>query len=188
MKILVLILVNCFFSTFYWSQEDSTSHLNSQEIGFDGFVHISNVAGTYGIGIKYAFVKSENWAFGPSLRFNRSWSNYSGTKTGFNIYGGGLFAHYRYKNLLFAGAEFEYMRSPLNFSLVNSLNSWVPTFFLGGGFSKAFEPSKIRINAGVFYDIVNHVNSPFRLNYSAKKANGALIPLIYRIGFFIRLD
>jgi hypothetical protein len=39
-----------------------------------------------------------------------------------------------------------------------------------------------------FYDIINNQNSPFRLSYFMKKANGTLIPVIYRIGFFFPIN
>ncbi|TNE53161.1 MAG: hypothetical protein EP338_11505 [Bacteroidetes bacterium] len=170
-----------------WGQEKGDS-LDVNELGIDGFVHASTQGGTFGFGLKYAFVRNKDFAFGPSLRYHRSWSNYAGVRTSFNIYGGGFFAHYRFRNLLFAGGEFEVLKSPLNFTISNSITNWVPTFFVGGGFSRLFEPTRIRLNAGMFYDLVNSPNSPFRLNYVAKNSNGMLLPFIYRIGVFIKLD
>ena len=44
--------------------------------------------------------------------------------------------------------------TPFNFGLYSvSVNHWVPTAFIGGGFSREFI-DLIRINAGVFYDVI----------------------------------
>ena len=185
MKPILFLVLITIVSCFSFSQDEDE---HTKEFGFDGFVHASTLGGTFGVGFKYAMIKNKNLAFGPSIRLHRFWSNYYGNKVGFNIYGGGIFAHYRYKNILFVGAEFEMLKSPINFTYVLSAKTWVPTLFIGGGFSKGFEPSGVRINAGLFYDIINQYNSPFRTSYIGKNAQGVLMPFIYRIGFFFSLD
>jgi hypothetical protein len=111
---------------------------------------------------------------------------------GFSIYGGGVYAHYRIKNTLFVGGEYELLKSPYNFIFFNySSKQWASTLFLGGGFSRDFN-HKIRVNGGIFYDIINAENSPFRSSYSVRIKNemGVIVrtlPIIYRITFFFPL-
>lgn len=187
MKKMFLLVAILSLSTVLFAQDEDeqyeTTSASTSEIGFDGHFGASNFGGTFGIGAKYGIKLNENFILGPSLRLQRSWSNYIGNKFGYTIYGGGIWAHARYGNYLFAGAEFEMLNSPLNYIFVGSQKRWVPSLFLGGGFSREFNQS-IRINAGIFYDIIDNPNSPFRFSYFMRKANGALIPVIYRIGFF----
>ena len=161
------------------------------ELGIDGFFGASNLGGSFGIGPKFGFRFNENFIAGPSFRFQRSWSNGIGTKFGYNIFGGGLFAHARYKNILFGGVEFEMLKSPISYTSLASQKSWIPTLFICGGFSKEFNES-IRLNVGMYYDVINNINSPFRQAYFLTSKNSAgqvvkYIPLIYRISFFFRL-
>lgn len=168
------------------AQQDTTFR---HEVAFDGFISASNLGGTFSAGIKYVMVKNQKLAYGPSLRLQRVWSNnVNGGKYGYNIYGGGAFLHYRLKNVMFAGAEFELLRTPIFFSGTLPPTQWVPTLFVGGGYSHEFSNIGIRLNAGVFYDIINHMYSPFRQNYVLKLENGVLMPVIYRIGFHFILD
>ena len=176
-------------------------NLNSQiisnsEVGFDCFFGASNQGGSLGLGIKYG-IKSpsnENFIFGPSFRLMRYWSNayltnYSGHV---NIIGGGIFAHYRIQNVLFIGAETELLKNPNAIVNNNIQTKWTPNFFVGGGFSKEYN-EKIRLNVGVFYDVINDKNSPFRTSYIMKKTDPithaitGYIPVIYRIALFIKL-
>lgn len=165
---------------------------NGSEIGLEIFAGASSLGGAVGGDLKYAAILNDNWAVGPSFRYQRTWSNNQGQKMGFSIFGGGVFAHYRIKNTLFLGGEFEMLKSPYNFILFNySPKQWAPTLFIGGGFSRDFN-HKIRINGGIFYDIINAENSPFRPSYrvTLKDQNGAItkiLPIIYRITFFFPL-
>lgn len=161
------------------------------ELGFDGFFSASNLGGSFGIGPKFGFRFNENLIAGPSARFQRTWSNYFGEKFGYTIYGGGVFVHARYKNVLFGGAEAELLRSPINYVNINSTRKLVPTLFLCAGFSKEFNEA-IRLNVGLYYDIINHENSPFRQAYMMKVTDSQgqvvkYVPMIYRISFFFRL-
>lgn len=160
---------------------------STMELGFDAYLGASNFGGSGGIGAKFGRKVNENFIVGPSFRLQRTWSNNIGQKFGYTIYGGGIWAHARFGNALFAGAEFEMLKSPTNFIFVSSQRLWVPTLFVGGGFSREFNKA-VRINAGVFYDIIDNNNSPFRLSYFIKKSNGVLIPVIYRIGFFFPIN
>jgi hypothetical protein len=166
----------------------STAQIEGHEIGVDGFVSASTVGGTYALGLKYGMVLNENLVVGPSFRFQRTWSSNLGTKFGFNIIGGGAFAHYRYQNVIFGGIEFDLLHSPVDYTIVNPGKNWVPTLFLGGGFSREFD--WVRLNAGMFYDVINHQNSPFRTHYFMKIKDATtgqvvrILPIIYRISFF----
>jgi hypothetical protein len=171
-----------------FSQEEETEKEVKNEFGFDGFANASTLGGSFGLGLKYAFVMNKNMVFGPSLRILRMWSNNNGQKFGFNILGGGGFFHYRFQNLFFAGVELEFMRSPIDFGYVLSPKQLVPTCFVGGGFSHEFENVGIRVNGGVFYDIINNYNSPFRTSYILSANQLELRPIIYRIGFFFPLN
>ena len=187
MKFIIFIGI-LFYSFLVFSQtEDRENEENeiiektqkNKEFGIDGVVKASTIGGSYGFGARLCLLKNENIVYGPSLRFQRIWSNYNGVRTYFN---GGLFINYRYKNIVFAAAELEFLRSPLNYNLSVSANRWVPILLLGGGISREF-PIGIRINAGVYYDIVNSVNSPLQFSYLSRNAQGKLQPIIYRVGF-----
>jgi hypothetical protein len=161
--------------------------IEGSEIGFDGSFSASTFGGNAGIGIKYGLKTSENFIFGPSIRIQRNWwKNLGGAQGGFTNFGGGMFAHYRYANYLFGGAEFEVINTQLWNNPLGVGKKWIPTFFVGGGFSREFD-EKFRLNAGVFYDILNNQNSPFRAGYVLKNSQGIPLPVIYRIGLFIPL-
>ena len=101
--------------------------------------------------------------------------------------------HGRFFNVLFAGVEYEILKSPFAVNgLLSVSNSWAHTLFLGGGFSKEFNES-FRINAGIYYDLINAENSPFRRSYSVSQKNelGQVVkiyPIIFRLAFFIPLS
>jgi len=165
---------------------------NGSELGVELYAGASTLGGSVGGDLKYAAILNENWAVGPSFRLQRTWSNNFGQKMGFSVYGGGVYAHYRIKNTLFVGGEYELLKSPYNFILFNySTKQWASTLFLGGGFSRDFN-HKIRVNGGIFYDVINAENSPFRSSYSVRIKNEMgqvvrILPMIYRITFFFPL-
>jgi hypothetical protein len=169
----------------YLQEGSSTSSLNaSKELGFEFTFHASNLGGTVGGAMKLAFINENNFVVGPSIRLQRNWYNNLGLKTNWSIYGGGVFAHYRMYEYLFAGAEFELLSTPFNNGFFSANRSWAPTLLIGAGFSRAFSDN-FRLNAGIMYDVINSTNSPFRQGYFMRKENGAFIPVIYRIAFFI---
>ena len=185
-----IILFLCITSVFSLSFHSQVSY-DGSEIGLEIVAGGSNLGGSVGGDLKYAAVLNENFAVGPSFRLQRTWSNNLGQKFGFSVYGAGVFAHYRLKNVVFAGIEFEALHCPVNYVNVNSSKSWLSTLFIGGGFSRDFN-HKIRINAGVFYDVINADNSPFRSSYNFNVKNEAgqivkILPMIYRISFFFPL-
>ena len=183
-----LIFVLCLFSTHAQTEFDGS------EIGIEIFAARAGTnGGTMGAGLKYAAILNENFAVGPSFRFHRTWSFFdqnlvAGSPSSASIYGGGFFAHARYKDALFGGIEFELIKTPFNFSqTVEEFKPWIATLFIGGGFSKLY--NKVRINLGIFYDVVNAENSPFRPNYAIriKDSEGGtqrILPIIYRVNFF----
>ena len=175
----------------------SQTVITSQELGVEGYFGASNQSGSFGIGPKFGFVLNENIAIGPSFRIQRNWSNLLGNSFSQTVYGGGAFAHIRYKSngksTVFGAVEFEYLRSPfvdINFQNVTS-KKWAPTLFLGGGFLVRVN-NVIGINAGILYDVINADNSPFRSSYFFKQKNQAgvvtkIYPLIYRLTFLFKL-
>lgn len=163
------------------------------EIGVDVAFSASTNGGNVGLGLKYGAKFGKYIIAGPSVRYDLTWvkiqdETANGQIGKYNIYGGGAYIHGRFYNALFVGAEFEYLRSPINVNgALSTPPTWVPTLFLGGGFSMEFN-EKIRLNAGIMYDVINSKKSPFRNSYkSIGAADGTtkVIPLIYRIAFFI---
>jgi hypothetical protein len=175
----------------------SQTVITSQELGVEGYFGASNQSGSFGIGPKFGFVLNENIAIGPSFRIQRNWSNLLGNSFSQTVYGGGAFAHIRYKSngksTVFGAVEFEYLKSPfvdINFQNVTP-KKWAPTLFIGGGFLVRVN-SVIGINAGILYDVINADNSPFRSSYFFKQKNQAgvvtkIYPLIYRLTFLFKL-
>lgn len=196
MKNLIILLT---LFTFTLNNSFSQSfEMDGSEIGFDVAFSASNQGGNVGLGLKYGLNFGEYLIVGPSVRYERLWFKNIATaqQGGYNIYGGGAFAHARFFNALFVGAEFEMLRSPYGkdqFSgFVTTTGSWAPTLFLGGGFSMEFNES-IRINAGIMYDVINAQNSPFQRSYFLQKKTefgqpAGYLPVIYRIAFFIPLS
>jgi hypothetical protein len=163
------------------------------EVGVDGTFYASNLGGTFGIGAKYGWKFKEYFIAGPSLRYQRSWSQIgintaSPTQTSFNIFGGGGFIHARFFNALFIGAEMEFLRTPfLDGLLLTGQSTWAPTAFIGGGYSMEFNETW-RVNLGVMYDVIDHANSPLRTQYFMRNSQGVLLPIIYRISFFFPIS
>ncbi|MES2799330.1 MAG: hypothetical protein V4638_04885 [Bacteroidota bacterium] len=177
------------------SKADAQSSIEGYEIGFDGFFGASNFGGSFGIGPKFGFVMNENLVVGPSFRFQRSWSSPAYAQQGFsyNNYGGGFFVHGRYNNIVFGGVEAEVLYNQNTLIDTSAVfKKAVPTVFICAGFSREFAEI-VRINAGIYYDVVNSVNSPYRNSYFLTVKDAATgqvvrrIPLMYRISFFFPL-
>lgn len=183
MKTLLIVVTSALLSGTTFGQQ-----IEGTEIGIDGYFGASTNGGSFSIGGKYGLKPNETVIFGPSVRYQRNWSNnaFTGVSGSYNVYGFGAFVHGRFANVLFAGAEFEFMRTPFNNSVIGGGVTWTPSLFLGGGYSQEFN-EKFRINAGVMYDVINHINSPFRQGYFMRNSQQKLIPLMYRITFFFRL-
>ncbi|MCX6195999.1 MAG: hypothetical protein NTY55_05005 [Flavobacteriia bacterium] len=172
--------------------------VTSQELGIEGYFGASNQSGSFAIGPKYGFILNENIAVGPSFRIQRNWSNNLGNSYAQTVYGGGAFAHIRYKSkgksTVYGAVEFEYLRSPYSFATPNqqlTSKKWAPTLFLGGGFLIRVN-KVIGINAGILYDLINAKNSPFRSSYFFKQKNQAgvvtkIYPVIYRLTFLFKI-
>ncbi len=185
------------FTSISFSFGQAFSETLKSEIGFDGYFSIGNQGGNFTLGLKYGLLQKEEESklvVGPSVRWMRVWSNnlaIGGTPVNFNVVGGGAFLHYRVVDGLYIGSEFEALRSPvLNGPIVTvGGNKWLPHLFLGGGYSKSFE-GRFRVNIGIFYDVINNLNSPYRRSYLTKKTGpngepGALIPILYRLELVI---
>ena len=198
MKYVVLIgWMMCAF-TFTFAQEEEeyedeedveVIHGSDKEIGVDLNFSASNFGGTGGLGLKLGFVKQERFIFGPSIRYQYSWSKgavngaLTGINTSFSVYGVGGFVHARLANYFFVGAEVELLSTPFQNGFIAPKRVWAPVGLIGGGFSRAFSEN-FRLNAGIMYDVINSVNSPFRQGYFMKRSNGTYIPVMYRIAFF----
>ena len=187
MKNIFLIVLICFLAL----EVNAQTEYDGSEVGIELHGGASNLGGTFSLGLKYAAILNENYAVGPSFRLQRLWNNNLGVSTSANLWGGGIWAHIRYKNVLFGGIEFEMIKSPYNpIGWVPAERKWSPTLFIGGGFSKEYN-EKIRINLGIFYDVINAENSPFRSSYTIKIKDSQtgqvqkILPIIYRINFFI---
>ena len=187
MKNIFLIVLICFLAL----EVNAQTEYDGSEVGIELHGGASNLGGTFSLGLKYAAILNENYAVGPSFRLQRLWNNNLGVSTSANLWGGGIWAHIRYKNVLFGGIEFEMIKSPYNpIGWVPAERTWSPTLFIGGGFSKEYN-EKIRINLGIFYDVINAENSPFRSSYTIKIKDSQtgqvqkILPIIYRINFFI---
>lgn len=174
------------------------SQYNGSEIGLDATFHASTGgtnSGTFGFGLKYGLKYGDYVIAGPSVRYQRAWTNntLTGQNSSFNIYGGGAFLHARFYNAIFIGAEFELLKSPYSSTgfLTTGSSTWCPILFVGGGFSMEFN-KKVRLNLGIMYDVINSLKSPFRSSYFLKSydQNGNVVrifPVIYRIALFIPL-
>jgi hypothetical protein len=189
MKKLALILISLGINYFGISQQKG---YYKSEIGVELYGGISNLGGAFGGEIKYACLVDKNLAIGPSLRLQRTWTNNFGINQGFNIYGGGAFAHYRFQEKLFLGAEIQLLRSPFNFvNFQQNPKKWAPIALIGGGVNLKLH-ERARLSAGIFYDIANADNSPFRSSYNFKIKNEfgqivRILPIIYRVTFFFPL-
>ena len=187
-KYFVFALLSLSFSVF-----SQTKTIEGYELGIDGFASASTNGGAFGLGPKFGFRLNDNLILGPSFRWQKTWSSFNSQKFSYSILGGGIFLHGRFKNVLFGGVEFEMLKSPVSYTVIAPATNWVPTLFLCGGFSKEWNHI-VRLNAGLYYDVVNHANSPFRTAYfmTVKNAQtGAIqkyVPLIYRLSFFFPLD
>ena len=189
MKRIILIFL-IFVSCNSFSQK-----IEGTEIGFDGFFGASTMGGAFGIGPKFGFLMNENLILGPSFRYQRNWTSsyYTATKYHYNNYGGGFFLHARYKNVIYGGFEMEVLKTANTYIDTSAVfKRVVPTLFICAGFSKEFS-GIVRLNVGLYYDVINSKNSPFRSAYAIPIKNaqsGAIqgyIPLIYRISFFFPL-
>jgi hypothetical protein len=170
----------------YEEEEEPVAVVSTRELGIDLNFSASTFGGTGGLGVKLGFLQGEKFIVGPSIRYQQSWSDINGVKAGFAVYGGGGFAHVRLANYFFLGTEIELLSSPLQYSVITTNRKWIPVALAGGGFSRAFTEN-FRLNAGIMYDLVNHVDSPLRNGYFMKKENGIPIPVIYRIAFFFAI-
>ncbi|AEA45971.1 hypothetical protein [Fluviicola taffensis] len=208
MRTIFTLLLLLLVTTSSFSQEDRELYVNDEEeltkkpafephneIGGDIHFSASTFGGTGGIGLKFGIVRSQYISFGPSARFHYSYFKNNGLSGSYSVYGGGVFVHGRFFNYLFIGLEFELLSNPYSNGngVISAKRTWAPTGLLGGGFSHAFgKEENFRLNAGIMYDVIDNVNSPFRPGYFMRKqtANGtpgALIPLIYRIAVFFKI-
>lgn len=196
MKKLVLALISLFFiSSSLLSQRDYEIGIELDDISF------SNMGGRFGAAVKFSIVEDEEMAFGPSIRFQRFWSKNesTGIEGSGTFWGGGAFFHYRTMDWFFLGAEVEFLQNP--FKTIKPSQNWSLTAFLGGGISRA-TPIGV-LNLGVLYDVADALRdplttnpSPLRNSYFIKRQNpnpnqqgpdGAYLPIIYRVAFFIPL-
>ncbi len=84
---------------------------------------------------------------------------YEPTLTASN-YGGSFFARYRLHPKLYAHAEFAYMSYKYKTSNAVTDRTWVPFFFLGGGFVQPLSP-RTSLIVEVLFDLLQDENSPY---------------------------
>ena len=113
-----------------------TKTIEGVEFGLDGFVGASTLGGSFGVGPKIGLRFNENLILGPSFRMQRTWSNNIGQKFGYTIFGGGMFLHGRFKNVLFGGFEFEMLKSPISYTVVNPSKTGFQVYLFAGDFRK----------------------------------------------------
>jgi hypothetical protein len=188
--------VFCFFVLL--SSLSYGQNITGTELGFDGFFGASNLGSSFGIGPKFGMLFGENLVVGPSFRLQQTNTNFLGVNTTLKIYGGGIFAHGRFvgtvKTHLYGGAEFEMLRSPYNFITFQQLttNRWAPTLFVTAG-AKIDIAKSVALTAGIYYDVINANNSPFRSAYAIKIKNEQgqvvqILPIIYRLSIIFTLS
>ncbi len=166
--------------------------IQAWEVGLDGFFGASTLGGSFGLGPKLGLVLNDNLVLGPSFRYQKTWSKIAATNQQFsaNNYGGGIFLHARYNNILYGGFEAEVFKNNGFIDTSATFKKVVPTFFICAGFSKEFN-EKFRLNVGIYYDVINSKNSPFRNGYVMTIKNAQTgqiqkyIPMIYRISIFV---
>lgn len=161
--------------------------------------NFSNLGGTIGGALKWAFVEEEALAIGPSFRFQYLYSKntYLGTSGSAFVFGGGGFLHYRFLDWFFLGTELEVLKNPYNFKFPDK--EWRLTALVGGGISK--DLGFVRLNVGILYDLVDGLNDPLssdpsplsgdyflRISNPTNPNAGKYIPMIYRIAFFFPLS
>ncbi len=190
-RILVVSVLIIFYQNSLLAQKNVEGH----EIGIDASFNASSIGGVLELGPKFGFRMNENIILGPTLRYQRAWSQpyYSTNSFSYNNLGIGFFLHGRYRNVVFGGFEAEVLRNKNVFIDTSAIfKKFVPTIFLCAGFSKEFN-GIVRLNAGLYYDLVNSLNSPFRSAYKMSikdPTTGQIvkrIPVIYRISFFFPL-
>lgn len=165
------------------------SQKGTKEIGLDVNFWQSSMGGSLNISPRFDYEVTDSLVVGASFRYINYWSNYYGVSGRMNIFGFGLYSHYRFAKWLYAGGDFELYFPPYNYSSTPSNpkgRTTAPAFLLNAGFSHQFG-SMFRLNAGVYYDVINHVNSPLRMSYMTKTAKGKLLPLFYRITFLFEI-
>jgi hypothetical protein len=186
MQTRIIFLFICFVSFFGWNQKQGYREF---EIGTELYAGFSNLGGAFGGELKFGYVINKSLIVGPSFRLQRTWTNNLGLNQSFNIYGGGGFLHYRFQEKLFLGAEFQLLKSPFNFvSFSENIKTWAPIALVGGGLNLSLH-EHIKLCAGIFYDVYNADNSPFRSSYNFKVKNDLgqivrILPVIYRVTFF----
>ena len=185
----------CIFLFSFIRQIEAQYELTATELSFDGFFSASTLGNSFGIGPKIGLEFNKNTYIGPSVRIQRASSNNLGNTFTQTVYGGGVFGQYRLltegKTTFFGGAEFEYLLSPYNYLTYEVLTTgrWAPTFFICGGFNLKLS-RYFSLNAGVYYDLINAKNSPFRAGYAFKIKNEQgqvvrILPMIYRVSINI---
>lgn len=189
MKTFLNSLLFVFINFVVFAQKDG---YYKSELGAEIYAGVSNLGGAFGGELKYGYHVDKNLVIGPSFRLQRTWVNNFGINNSFNIYGGGFFTHYRFQEKLFLGTEIQILRSPFNYSTYQlNTRKWAPVLLVGGGVNLKLH-ERIRLNAGIFYDIANAENSPFRSSYNFKIKNQLgqivrILPIIYRVTFFFPL-
>lgn len=176
-KVLFIVILLISFTSF--------SQQGNKEIGVDLNFWTSNIGGSVNISPKFGYEVADSLVIGASFRYINYRSNLDGIQGRSNIFGAGIYGHYRFLNWLYAGADIELYFTPYNYNSTpaNPLyNAKVPAVLLNGGLSHKIG-SHFRINAGIYYDVINNINSPLKLSYMTRNAKGVYLPIFYRVTF-----
>jgi len=181
-KWIFIILMS--FSGLAYSQDAGT-----MEAGIDANFWSSTLGGTLNVSPRFGYALNDDFVVGPSVRFIHYWGNYWGIKSHMNIFGLGLYGHYRFANWLYAGLDVETYFVPFNMKIdpKNKYKAVAPAILLSFGVSRQIT-SYFRLNIGIHYDVLNDVNSPLRTSYTMRNAKGVWIPIFYRLSFIFNLN
>lgn len=179
MKKYLLIFIIAHLSLFGFSQKGTL------EAGLDLNFWQSSNGGNINVSPRVNYEVADSLVVGASFRYINYWSYLYGTGGHLNIFGIGIYSHYRFLKWLYAGADFELYFTPFNYNSTGAnpkSRATAPAVLLNAGISHKF--GKIfRLNAGIYFDAINSLNSPLRTSYMTKTNKGVYIPLFYRVTF-----
>lgn len=174
-KLITLICIT--FASLSFTQQ------GSKEIGVDLNFWSGTNGGSVNVAPRFGYEVIDNLVVGPSIRLISHWSSLYGVKYSTTTFGFGGYAHYRFLDWFYAGADVELYFPNYNYKIgATKMKSVAPAMILNAGLSRKIGDS-FRINAGINYDVINDVNSPLRPSYIAKTNKGVRIPLFYRVAF-----
>lgn len=160
----------------------------SKEVGIDLSFWQSSQGGSINVSPKFDYEVTDSLVVGTSFRYINYWSSLYGVSGRLNIFGMSVYSHFRFLKWLYAGADFELYFTPYNYNSSSASpknKATVPAVLINAGISHIFA-QHYRLNAGIYFDAINSVNSPLRTSYMTRTNKGVYIPLFYRITFLYK--